>query len=60
MVRFFFLTPSGTYFVESDINKIEHGDKRVFEMLKGFVYIRKYAEALIAKAKEKKPEKFSS
>ena len=55
VVRFFFLTTSGTYFIESDINKIEHGDKRVFEMLKGFVYIRKYAESLIVKAKEQNP-----
>ena len=60
VIRFFFLTTSGTYFLESHIDKIEQGDNRVFEMLKGFIFIRKYAESLIAQAKKQNPEKFSS
>jgi hypothetical protein len=60
VVRFFFLTTSGTYFIDGHIDKIEHGDKRVFEMLKGFIFIRKYGETLIARAREQNPETFSS
>ena len=60
VIRFFFLTTSGTYFLESHIDKIEEGESRVFEMLKGFIYIRKYAETLIAQARKQNPEKFSS
>ena len=59
-VSFFFLTTSGTYVIDSQIDKIEHGDKRVFEMLKGFIFIRKYGETLIARAREQNPERFSS
>jgi hypothetical protein len=35
IVRFFFLTTSGTYFIDSQVNSIEQGDNRVFEMLRG-------------------------
>ena len=59
-IRFFFLTTSGMYVIKSDVNKIEHGDKRIFEMLKGFIFIRRYAESLIAQARKQSPEKFSS
>lgn len=52
VVRFFFFTTSGTYVIDSHIDRIEQGDSRVFEMLKGFIYIRKYAETVIAQAKK--------
>jgi hypothetical protein len=48
VVRFFFLTTSGTYFIDSEVDKIERGDNRLFEMLKGFIYIRKFAQNIIA------------
>ena len=55
VIRFFFLTTSGTYFIESHINNIENGDNRVFEMLKGFNYIRKFAENIIAQGIKQNP-----
>ena len=60
VVRFFFLTTSGEYFIDSHIEKIEQGDKRVYEMFNGFMFIRRYADSIMKQAQKQNPEKFSS
>jgi hypothetical protein len=60
VIRFFLFTASGIYHIDSHVDKIESGDNRVFEMLKGFNYIRKYADTIIEQARKQNPEKFPS
>ena len=55
IVRFFFFTTSGTYFIDSHIDDIEHGNKQVFEMFNGFMFIRRYADSIMMLANKQKP-----
>lgn len=57
VVRFFFLTTSGKYFLDCHIEDIEHGDERVHEMFNGFMFIRRYADSVMKLAKKQNSEK---
>ena len=60
IIRFFLLATSGTYFIDTHIKDIDHGNREVYEMFNGFMYIRRYADSIMMSARKQHPEKSSS